>query len=226
VTDPPNDHPDLGFVADHAYWLSGVKPRSAADAQGTIDVRSHGFGAGDPPSSDTGAGGGTLSGGTFPALAFTRTFKTWGETPAAPKADVLDVTAANVRTVTVATKRAKVSCAPKVNVKSDGPLAVVLGGCGKKLLPKRCTDRRKFRFRLHHAKRARVVRVVVYINGKRKLRRRGHNIKRITLRRLPKKRFKVRIVATQSSGGQLVSTRVYKGCHKSRPHTRRTRRGR
>ena len=64
------------------------------------------------------------------------------------------------------------------------------------------------------------MKVVVYVNGKRKLRKRGHNISRVTLRRLPKKRFKVRIAATQSSGGQLVSTRVYRGCRKSRPHTR------
>jgi hypothetical protein len=185
-------------------------------------VLSHGFGAADAPASPTGFGGGTLTGGTFPALAFTRQFKTWGAPPAAPKADALDISATNVRTVTVATRRARVSCAPKLNVKSDGPLDVVLGDCGKRLLPrKRCVDRRKFSFRLHHAKRARVVKVVVYVNGKRKLRRRGHSIRRITLRRLPKKRFKVRIEATQSTGGKLISTRTYRGCRKSRPHTRR-----
>jgi hypothetical protein len=222
VADPPNDHAGLGFVADHAYWLSNVKPRSAADAQGTIDVLSHGFGAADAPPSATGAGAGTLTGGTFPALAFTRTFKTWGAPPPAPKADALDITATNIRTVTVDTRRARVSCAPKLNVKSDGPIAVVLGSCGKRLLPaKRCVDRRKFTFRLHHAKGARVVSVAVYVNGKRKVSRRGRDIRRVTLRRLPRKRFKVRIVATQSSGGQLVSTRTYRGCAKSRPHTRR-----
>jgi hypothetical protein len=100
---------------------------------------------------------------------------------------------------------------------------VVLGGCGKGLLPsaRKCVDRRKFSFKLHHAKRARVVRVAVYVNGKRKLRRHGHNIRRVTLKRLPKKKFKVRIVATQSSGAKLISTRTYHGCKKSRPKTRR-----
>jgi hypothetical protein len=132
------------------------------------------------------------------------------------------VKATNVRAVTVDTRRARVSCAPKLNVKSDGPIDVVLGGCGKGLLPaRRCVDRRKFSFKLHHARRARVVRVAVYVNGKRKLSKRGNNIRRITLRRLPKKRFKVRIVATQSSGAKLISTRTYRGCTKSKPRTHR-----
>jgi hypothetical protein len=132
------------------------------------------------------------------------------------------VKATDVRTVTIDTRRAHVSCAPKLNVKSDGPIDVVLGGCGKGLLPARaCVDRRKFSFTLHHAKRARVVRVAAYVNGKRKLLKHGRNIRRITLKRLPKKKFKVRIVATQSSGAELISTRTYRGCTKSRPKTRR-----
>jgi len=100
------------------------------------------------------------------------------------------------------------------NVKCAGALArIPLGG--------RCVDRRKFSFRLHHAPRARVVRVRVYVNGKRKLSRRGRNIRKITLKRLPQGTFKVRIVATQSSGSKLISTRTYRGCRKSRPKTHR-----
>ena len=88
---------------------------------------------------------------------------------------------------------------------------------------RRCVDRRKFSFRLHHARRARVVKVQVYVNGKLKVIRRGQNIKRVTIKRLPKKRFKVRIVSTQSTGSKLVSTRTYRRCKKGRPHTRRVR---
>ena len=84
----------------------------------------------------------------------------------------------------------------------------------------RCTDKRKFSFRLHHGPRTRVVRVLVFVNGKLRLRRRGHDIRRITLGRLPRKRFTVRIVATHSNGARLVSTRTYRGCKKSRPHVR------
>jgi predicted esterase len=224
VATPAQDVPKLDFVADHAYWLSQVRPREAAAGAGTIDVRSRGFGQGDAEAGDTQTGSGMLTGGFFlPQYPFTRQFKEWGEAPTAAQEDVLDVNATNVRSVRVRTKRARVSCAAKLNVVSDGPLDVVLGDCGKVLrqpVRRRCVDRRKFSFRLHHARGARVVRVVVYVNGKRKLRKRGRNITRLTLRRLPKRKFRVRIVATQNTGSQLISTRTYKGCKKSRPHTR------
>jgi dienelactone hydrolase len=83
-----------------------------------------------------------------------------------------------------------------------------------------CVDRRKFRFRLHHAKRARVVKVVVYVNGKRVGVHRGRNLKTVTLTRLPRGVFHVKIVATQNTGSRLISTRTYRGCGKSRPRTR------
>ena len=85
----------------------------------------------------------------------------------------------------------------------------------------RCVDRRKFSFRLHHRRGARVVRVQVFVNGKRRLARRGRDLWRVTLRRLPRGTFVVRIVSTQSTGTRLVSTRVYRGCRKGRPHGRR-----
>jgi hypothetical protein len=85
---------------------------------------------------------------------------------------------------------------------------------------RRCRDRRKFTFRLHHGPGARVVRVAVFVNGKRVLRRSGHNIRRVAVKRLPRRKFTLRIVATQTSGSQLISTRRYRGCRKGRPHTR------
>jgi hypothetical protein len=85
----------------------------------------------------------------------------------------------------------------------------------------KCVDTRGFTFTLHHPVGARVVKVVVYVNGKRKLTRRGRNIKRVSIARLPKKHFVVKIVQTQNTGARLISTRVYDGCKKSRPHTRR-----
>jgi fibronectin type III domain protein len=86
--------------------------------------------------------------------------------------------------------------------------------------PRACVDTRKFSFRLHHPVSARVVKVVVFVNGKRRLALKGKDINRITLQRLPKKRFVVRVVATQNTGSQLISTRVYHGCKKTKPHTR------
>jgi hypothetical protein len=84
----------------------------------------------------------------------------------------------------------------------------------------KCVDTRRFSFKLHHTTGARVVRVVVYVNGKRKLVKKGRNVTRVSIARLPKKRFVVRIVATQNTGAQIISTRVYDGCKKSRPSTR------
>jgi hypothetical protein len=86
--------------------------------------------------------------------------------------------------------------------------------------PRGCVDTRKFSFKLHHPISARVVKVIVFVNGKRRFALKGQSITRITLRRLPRRRFVVRIVATQNTGSQLISRRVYHGCKKTRPRTR------
>ncbi|MEA2470090.1 MAG: hypothetical protein QOE38_1089 [Thermoleophilaceae bacterium] len=224
VAKPSLDLPKLGYVSDHAYWLSGVRLRDSSTASGRIDVLSHGFGAAEPTFGATQNGAGTLTGGNLLSpYPFTRQSKAWGPGPAAAVADQLDVSASNVRTVQVNAARAKVSCAAKLFVESDGPLDVLLRGCGGAVssLPRatHCVDRRRFSFRLHHARGARVVSVVVYVNGHVKKRVRGHDIKRVTIPRLPRKKFTVRIVATQSTGSKLISVRHYKGCKKGRPHT-------
>jgi hypothetical protein len=82
-----------------------------------------------------------------------------------------------------------------------------------------CRDRRRFTFKLHHGPRSRVVDARVYINGKLKKHIRGSNLKRITIARLPKSKFTVKIVTTSNHGSKLTSTRKYRGCVKSRPHT-------
>jgi hypothetical protein len=63
------------------------------------------------------------------------------------------------------------------------------------------------------------VRVAVFVNGKRRVLRRGRHIRRVTLGRLPRRRFTVRVVATFSNGTQRSTTRTYKGCRKGRPRT-------
>jgi beta-glucosidase len=87
----------------------------------------------------------------------------------------------------------------------------------------RCVDTRRFAFKLHHAVGARIVRVAVFVNGRKRLSLRGHDLKRVSIARLPRKRFVVRIVTTSSTGAKLVSTRVYHGCKKTRPRTHRGR---
>jgi YVTN family beta-propeller protein len=82
-----------------------------------------------------------------------------------------------------------------------------------------CVDRRSFRFRLNPG-RSRVTKVEVFVNGVRKVVKRGRNIRFVTLRKLPRKRFLVRVVTTLASGSKRDSVRVYRGCTKSRPQTR------
>jgi len=87
-----------------------------------------------------------------------------------------------------------------------------------------CVDRRRFTFRLHRDRGSRVVRAVVYVNGKRRLSRRGRSLRSVSLRRLPQGRFTVKIVADQSNGWRRISTRVYRAdCTKGAPRTRRVR---
>jgi hypothetical protein len=85
--------------------------------------------------------------------------------------------------------------------------------------PPSCLDRRKWRFRLHHSRHSRVVKVEVFVNGHRKIRRHGHRLRSVTLRKLPRRTFRVRIVTTQSNGHRTISVRTYKDCRKSRPRT-------
>ena len=88
-----------------------------------------------PTPASTAFGGGALTGGQIPAIAYNSQKKTWGSTPGAPAADTLDVKATNIGAVTVGVQRARVDCNVRLNVQSDGPLRVTLGdGCNKTLL--------------------------------------------------------------------------------------------
>ena len=77
-------------------------------------------------------------------------------------------------------------------------------------------------FKLHRVRGTRVVRVEAFVNGRRALRGSGRDIKRITLRKLPRSgTMSVRIVATHSTGSKVVSTRKWNGCTKGKPRVRR-----
>jgi hypothetical protein len=100
-------------------------------------------------------------------------------------------------------------------VDPDAPEEVSPGAIG--LPPSRkCVDRRKFSFRLRNPRGRKAVRVDVFVNGKRKKVFRGKSLKRVAIKRLPKRRFVVRIVVTQDDGAKRASARTYKGCKKSR----------
>jgi hypothetical protein len=107
---------------------------------------------------------------------------------------------------------------------APAPTPPVQGPAGNPLglpTPSGCIDRRKWSFKLHHARGHPVVEVDIFINSRFTKVVTGRNITRLTLKKLPIGKFKVRLVATQDSGSQLISQRTYKGCKKSKPRTHR-----
>jgi hypothetical protein len=62
------------------------------------------------------------------------------------------------------------------------------------------------------------VKVVAFVNGHVVARRRGHNLKTLTLTKLPLGKFRVKILTRTARGHRTRSVRTYKGCRKSRPH--------
>jgi putative esterase len=128
---PTMDFPNAGTRAGHAYWISQVKVRDPAanGGRGVVDVRSEGFGTGDPSPSGKVLGSGQLTGGVLFSLPFSSQAQTWGPAPAAPVGDRLLVRATNVASVKIDRRRARVSCHAKIDVVSDGPIDVTLAGC-------------------------------------------------------------------------------------------------
>jgi len=135
VVNPAMDFPGAGTVADHAYWLSGLRLRDASGAAplGEVDARSEGFGRGDPAPRPTRHGAGVLTGGNLPALAYGEQSRAWSRAPRTPKRDVLHLRATNIAALTVSVRRARLSCHPRLAVQTDGPLSVRLAGCGRTL---------------------------------------------------------------------------------------------
>jgi hypothetical protein len=84
--------------------------------------------------------------------------------------------------------------------------------------PSRCVDGRTFTFRLH-GRGGRVVRAVVYVNGRRVKTVKGARVRRVTIGRLPQRTFRVRITTTTDHGVSTTSVRTYRGCTKTRPKT-------
>ena len=123
---------------DHAYWVSGLTLRSQSntssngDPIGSFDALSHGFGVGDPTASGVqGPTPGTLSGGNMGDLHYAALSQTWGATPTAARSDSIDVTATNIATGSIDVRRAGVDCNVKLNVTTDGPIAISLVGCNR-----------------------------------------------------------------------------------------------
>jgi hypothetical protein len=86
-----------------------------------------------------------------------------------------------------------------------------------------CVDKRKLKLQAHTPRGGRLTRIDVFVNDKRVLRLKGAKARRgrIVLSSLKalRGRYKVSVIAYGTHGYRRVTTRIYKGCKKGRPHT-------
>jgi Putative esterase/C-terminal binding-module, SLH-like, of glucodextranase len=135
VVNPKMNFRRAGTVANHAYWLSGLRLRDASGSAplGKVDARSAGFGRGDPVPGPTQHSAGVLTGGSLGAMPFTEQSKSWGKAPKTRRRNLLHLKAENLSRVVIHPQRARLTCHPKLDVTTDGPLSVTLAGCGRTL---------------------------------------------------------------------------------------------
>lgn len=212
VVAPGEDFPDAQVVADHVSWLSGLRARDGV-GHATIDARSEGFGVGEAPVGEVAQSTGTLEGGSRGPTPYLRRSRSWGEAPATPKADRLVVRAKGLAAATVDARRAKLSCAPALDVQADDGFDLRVS-CPP-VRRKRCSS--TLRLSVPRVKGRRVVRVVVTRNGKVVKRARGRDVRRVAVRRPSRKAFALRLRVTTTSKGKRGPRRVsvlrrYKAC--------------
>jgi hypothetical protein len=208
----PGEDPKALSASDHAYWISGLK---LADGQtsGTVDARSHGFGAGDPPALPVAPSAGTLNGGSHGPLPYTRRTLAWGEAPAQAKANEIDVTTTGLSVLTISAPRAGVGCDAKVNLTSDVPVDVKLTGCDAQPVPAKPCVKRSVVVRLAARIRGRrVLSASVKIVGKNKMVGTTGRAVRVSFKGVKARRAKVRIAYYLSGGKVVRRTRTYRTC--------------
>ena len=211
VVEPGSDSERAGVVADHAYWLSGLALREPdASPHGTIDARSEAFGVGDAEPSGVQTSDGTLKGGARGPMPYLHRVQDWSPAPAAPRADRLLLSATNIAAATVDARRARLSCNPQLDVKSDGPLDLRVV-CAPE--PASCAA--PLQVALPRVRGARIVRATVSYRGRVLKRARGRDLRRIALERPTAGGFRLRIRITTSRGAKprtVTVLRSYRPC--------------
>jgi hypothetical protein len=205
VVDPTEDSAGAASVADHAYWVSGVSVRDPKKSPvGTFDARSAAFAVGDGKPTGVKQGAGTLNGGAHGPMPYVERSQDWEASPAIPAADRLDVVATNVAAASVDAARARLSCAPQLNVKSDGPLDLRIQCSNAVVAGARCTN--SVVFRLPVVRGQHVVSVIVWHKGKRLEVVRGQNVRRVSVRRVSDQTFSVRVQLRTGGTGSKART--------------------
>ena len=124
----PSQDPKALSPSNHAYWISAITLADPSNS-GSVDARSHGFGAGDAPVLPVKFSAGTLDGGSHGSIPYERRTIDWGPAPSEPTADTVDVVVSNVASLVIDPKRAHVDCNAKVNLTSDVQTKAILAGC-------------------------------------------------------------------------------------------------
>ena len=134
--------------------------------------------------------------------------RAWGEAKPVPASDTLVVKATNLASATVDARRAKLSCAPTLDVTSDGPLDLTIA-CPK-VKAARCSAR--VRLKLPRLKGRRILSATA-LRGHRRLRtRRGLNLRVITVRRPTRNAFTLRLRLQTTKHGTVTVTRRVPRC--------------
>lgn len=209
VVDPAEDSAAAGAVADHAYWLSGLRVRDPkASPRGTIDARSAAFGRGDPEMQPLRTSEGFVDGGSHGAMPYQRRERHPGATPSLKRSAKLYVRARNVAAATVDGVGSRVGCAPKVYLESDGPLDLGFTCSSVRestVQPARCKD---LSFALPRLAGRPNAEVTAEYKGRVLARRAGSRVVRIAVRRATKKRHSIVLRARAGGSGPPVALSI------------------
>jgi hypothetical protein len=141
-------------------------------------------------------------------MPYQRRDQDWGPAPAAARADRLVVRATNVAAAVVDARRARVSCAPRLVVTSDGPLDLRIActppaGCPATL-----------RIALPRLRGRRIVAATVFRGRRALLRARGHDLGSVSLARPSRGAFTLRVVlrAAGTPARTVTLLRRYRAC--------------
>ena len=212
VVDPAEDNGAGAVVGDHAYWLDGLRVRdSKASPRGTIDARSAGFGSGDPAVLPVQSSAGVVDGGSHGAMPYQRRDQGRGGAPKLAKTSKLFVDARNIASATVDGARARVGCAPKVYLQSDGPLE--LGVSCPVSAPRKCS--RAISLALPRLAGRPNTKVTATYRGRVIARAKASRVLRIAVRRPTRKGHTILVRARAGGAGPavtLVSSRSISSC--------------
>jgi pimeloyl-ACP methyl ester carboxylesterase len=213
VVDPTEDAPNADVVANHAYWASGLSVRDPKAAQdGTFDARSEAFGVGDGKPTGLQYGAGTLNGGAHGPTPYVERSQDWAPAPKTPVADKLDVVATNIATATVDAARARLSCDPTLDLKSDGPLDLTIDCTKAAAGAAAASCASNVAVSLPRVQGARIVTVVATSGGHVVERAKSSNIRALSLKRTSRRSYNLRLTMQSSSGTQITLLRRISSC--------------